>query len=51
MAGAYDRPRPFRSTRCICQRCGSHTITNVGFAIAGNSSTCGSYELEALEPA
>ena len=50
-AGAYNRPRPFRRTRCACQRCGSHTITNVGFAIAGNCSTCGSYELDPLEPA
>jgi hypothetical protein len=47
----YDRPRPFRRARCACRQCGSHTITNVGFAIAGSCSTCGSYELEPLEPA
>jgi hypothetical protein len=50
-ACADSRPRPFRSMRCACRHCGSHVITNVGFAIAGNCSTCGSYELEPLEPA
>lgn len=47
----YDRARPFGRMRCACERCGSHTITNVGFAIAGNCSLCGSYELRPLEPA
>jgi hypothetical protein len=47
----YDSPPIFRSMRCTCQRCGAHTITNVGFTVAGNCSNCGSYELLPLEAA
>lgn len=43
-APASPVPRA-RAVRCACARCGAHTITTVGFVVAGNCSNCGSYEL------
>ena len=49
------RPRetglPARPMRCACGYCGAHTITTVGYAIGGNCSNCGSYDLVPLAPA
>jgi hypothetical protein len=46
-----DTPPPLRRMRCECRRCGAHTITNVGYVVAGNCSNCHSYQLVPIEPA
>jgi hypothetical protein len=43
-AASVQAPRA-RAVRCACARCGAHTVTTVGFVVAGNCSNCGSYEL------
>jgi hypothetical protein len=47
---SYADSPTFRRMRCACQRCGAHTVTNVGFVLAGNCSNCKSYELIPIEP-
>lgn len=46
-----ESPPKLVRTRCACQRCGAHTITKMGFVVAGNCSVCGSYMLTPLGPA
>jgi hypothetical protein len=43
------QPPRLHRARCECRRCGAHTITYVGYKIAGGCSNCGSYELVAIE--
>ncbi len=38
-------PGPLHRARCACRRCGVHTITDVGYKVAGNCHNCGSFEL------
>lgn len=47
--GAYGRAPRFRRMRCACRRCGAHTITDVGFVVAGSCPNCRSYELQPFD--
>ena len=38
-------PPEWQRMRCACRRCGVHTVTNVGYTVAGHCPNCGSYEL------
>ena len=44
-------PFPLRRVRCECRHCGVHTVTDVGFRVAGNCCNCGSFELVPVEEA
>jgi hypothetical protein len=44
-------PFPMRRVRCECRRCGVHTVTDVGFRVAGSCCNCGSFELVPVEEA
>ncbi len=46
---ATARPHvPFHRGRCHCLVCGTHTIADVGFRVAGQCPNCHSYQLEEL---
>jgi hypothetical protein len=44
-------PPVWQRMRCACRHCGVHTVTNVGYTVAGHCPNCGSYELTPISAA